>query len=63
MCGYFSIGFTDFMLAGKKLTDFTSLLFKMNEIDKTNLTDQTKYRLNEITSTQILIRGNHAFKN
>ena len=26
MCGYFSIGFTDFMLAGKKLTDFTSLL-------------------------------------
>ena len=35
----------------------------MNEIDKKNLTDQTKYRLNEITSTQILIRGNHAFKN
>ena len=25
MCGYFSIGFIDFMLAGKKLTDFTSL--------------------------------------
>ena len=26
MCGYFCIGFIDFMLAGKKLTDFTILL-------------------------------------
>ena len=26
MCGYFSIGFVDFMLSGKKLTDFTNLL-------------------------------------
>ena len=25
MCGYFCIGFIDFMLAGKRLTDFTSL--------------------------------------
>ena len=25
MCGYFCIGFIDFMLAGKKLTDFFSL--------------------------------------
>ena len=25
MCGYFCIGFMDFMLAGKKLTDYTSL--------------------------------------
>ena len=25
ICGYFCIGFIDFMLAGKKLTDFTSL--------------------------------------
>ena len=25
MCGYFCIGFIDFMLAGKKLTDFISL--------------------------------------
>ena len=24
MCGYFCIGFIDFMLAGKKLTDYTS---------------------------------------
>ena len=26
MCGYFCIGFIDFMLVGKKLTDFTTLL-------------------------------------
>ena len=25
MCGYFRIGFTDFMLAGKTLTDYTNL--------------------------------------
>ena len=25
MCGYFCIGFIDFVLAGKKLTDYTSL--------------------------------------
>ena len=25
MCGYFYIGFIDFMLAGKKLTDYTNL--------------------------------------
>ena len=34
MCGYFSIGFIDFMLAGKKLTDFTNMFsphdFKKN---------------------------------
>ena len=34
MCGYFCIGFIDFMLAGKKLTDFTNLVsphdFKKN---------------------------------
>ena len=27
MCGYFCIGFIDFILAGKKLTDYTSLFF------------------------------------
>ena len=35
MCGYFYIGFIDFMLAGKKLTDYTSLFsphdFKKND--------------------------------
>ena len=27
MCGYFYIGFIDFMLAGKKLNDYTNLFF------------------------------------
>ena len=33
MCGYFCIGFIDFMLASKKLTDFTSL-FSPNDFKK-----------------------------
>ena len=36
MCGYFYIGFIDFMLAGRKLTDYTNLFsphdFKKNDI-------------------------------
>ena len=35
MCGYFCIGFIDFVLAGKKLTDFTNMFspynFKKND--------------------------------
>ena len=35
MCGYFCIGFIDFMLAGKKLNDFMSIFspydFKKND--------------------------------
>ena len=35
MCGYFCIGFIDFMLRGKSLTDFTRLFspnnFKKND--------------------------------
>ena len=35
MCGCFRIGFTDFMLASKKLTDFTNMFspydFKKND--------------------------------
>ena len=30
MCGYFCIGFIDFMLRGKKLTDYTNLFFPHN---------------------------------
>ena len=29
MCGYFCIGFIDFMLAGKSLIDFTSFFFSL----------------------------------
>ena len=33
MCGYFCIGSIDFMLAGKKLTDYTNL-FSPHDFDK-----------------------------
>ena len=33
MCGYFCIGFIDFILAGKTLTDFTNL-FSRNKLKK-----------------------------
>ena len=33
MCGYFCIGFVNFMLAGKKFTDFTTL-FSPYDFDK-----------------------------
>ena len=33
LCGYFCIGFIDFMLAGKKLTDYTNL-FSPNDFKK-----------------------------
>ena len=38
MCGYFCIGFIDFMLAGKTLIDFTSLLspYDLKKISKLN---------------------------
>ena len=34
MCGYFCIGFVDFMLAGKTLTDYTNL-FSLHDLEKT----------------------------
>ena len=33
MCGYFCIGFIDFILAGKKLTDFTNF-FSPYDVNK-----------------------------
>ena len=35
MCGYFYIGFIDFMLADENLTDFTSL-FSPHDFDKSD---------------------------
>ena len=35
MCGYFCIGFIDFMLAGKKLTGYTNLFFSHDFKKKT----------------------------
>ena len=51
MCGYFCIGSIDFMLADKKLTDFTSL-FSPYDFEK-----------NEIILTQKLIKEKNAVKN
>ena len=36
MCGHFCIGFIDFMLARKKLTDFTGL-FPRHDFEKTDI--------------------------
>ena len=50
-CGHFCVGLIDFMLfAGKTLIDFTSLFssFDFEKIPSSNLSDQTKFRLNEI---------------
>ena len=35
MCGYFCIGFIDFMLKGKSLLDYTNLFFP-NDYEKNN---------------------------
>ena len=35
MCGYFCIGFVDFMLKGKSLPDYTNL-FTLNDYEKNN---------------------------
>ena len=63
MCGYFCIGFIDFILAGKTLIDYTNLfspydfnkndsiiflILKMHKINKTKVTDQTNFRLYEM---------------
>ena len=73
MCGYFCRGFIDFMLAGKKMTDYTNLFSKhdfnkkdniilsiskinksnsIGAIDKTGLSKQTKFRLDEISKIE-----------
>ena len=46
MCGYFYIGFIDFMLAGRKLTDYTNLFsphdFKKNDIILSYFNNESK---------------------
>ena len=67
MCGYFCIGFTDFMFAGKTLVDFNSffllmilkkmtieswVFLRMDEVSS-NLSDQTKFKLSEINKIKV----------
>ena len=66
MCGYFCIGFVDYMFIGKNLTDYTNLFspnnFKKNDdiilndfvnnfIDTSNLNNQ-QFRLNKISEIE-----------
>ena len=67
MCGYFCIGFIDFMFAGKTLVDFNSffllmilkkmtieswVFLRMDEVSS-NLSDQTKLKLSEINKIKV----------
>ena len=67
MCGYFCIGFIDFMFAGKTLVDFNSffllmilkkmtieswVFLRMVEVSS-NLSDQTKFKLSEINKIKV----------
>ena len=66
MCGYFCIGFIDFMLAGKTLTEFTNLFspnnFKKNDDIVLNYFMNNVYKwlnavlLNAIPLSMILIK-------
>ena len=64
MCGYFCIGFINFMFNGKSLTDYTNL-FSPNDLKKSDdmckanrankiseVKDLKKYRLDEINKIQ-----------
>ena len=48
MCGYFCIGFIDFMLAGKKLTDYTNFFSPYDSKKKNGniILSYFKYKLN-----------------
>ena len=47
MCGYFCIGFIDFMLKGKILTEYTNL-FSPNNFEKNDAIKMGDYKINEI---------------
>ena len=49
VCGYFFIGFIDFMLKGKSLVDFTNL-FSPNEYQKNNKAILEKFQYLETRS-------------
>ena len=55
MCGYFCIGFVDFMLEGKTLTEYTNL-FSPNNFDK-NDSIVLNYFISDIYNEIILFKG------
>ena len=57
MCGYFCIGFIDFMLASKKLTDFTNM-FSPYDFDKNDHIILTISKMNESNSIETFDKTN-----
>ena len=53
ICGYFSIGFIDFILAGKKLTDYTNL-FSPNDFKKNDNIIFAYLKMNESNSLEAI---------
>ena len=62
MCGYFCIGFTDFMFAGRILIDFTSLFstydFKKND----NIILSYLKKMNQLNSPEIPLNDHKKFR-
>ena len=52
MCGYFCIGFIDFMLAGKTLIDYTSL-FSPYDFEKNDDLTLSYFKMNEWNPTEL----------
>ena len=52
MCGYYCIKFIDFMLAGKKLTDFTSM-FSPYDFEKNDRVILHYFKMDECNSLEI----------
>ena len=57
MCSYFCIGFIDFMLASKKLTDFTNM-FSPYDFDKNDHIILTISKMNESNSIETFDKTN-----
>ena len=57
MCNYFCIGFIDFMLASKKLTDFTNM-FSPYDFDKNDHIILTISKMNESNSIETFDKTN-----
>ena len=62
MCGYFCTGFIDFMLAGKKLTDFTNT-FSPHDFKKNGDVILSYLKMDESNSIETIDNRNYAVKN
>ena len=62
MCRYFCTGFIDFMLAGKKLTDFTNT-FSPHDFKKNGDVILSYLKMDESNSIETIDNRNYAVKN